>query len=65
MVASVSCAGFHTLLDGEPCLPEATLHQRPDRCREVGMPGEFNHRRKWTTTLEQLRRATTASTGPG
>jgi len=52
---------FHTLLDGEPYLPEETWHNNRTRCRAAGIPDEVVYRSKWQMALEQYRRA--VSTG--
>ncbi len=48
---------FHTLLDGEPYLPEKTWHDNRVRCRAAGIPDEVVYRSKWQMALEQYRRA--------
>ena len=48
---------FHTLLDGEPYLPEETWHNNRTRCRAAGIPDEVVYRPKWQMALEQYRRA--------
>lgn len=48
---------FHTLLDGEPYLPEETWHNDRARCRAAGIPDEVVYRPKWRMALEQYRRA--------
>jgi SRSO17 transposase len=48
---------FHTLLDGEPYLPEETWHNNRPRCRAAGIPDEVVYRSKWQMALEQYRRA--------
>jgi SRSO17 transposase len=48
---------FHTLLDGEPYLPEETWHQDRARCRAAGIPDEVVYRPKWQMALAQYRRA--------
>jgi SRSO17 transposase len=48
---------FHTLLDGEPYLPEETWHQNRTRCRAAGIPNEVVYRSKWQMALAQYRRA--------
>jgi len=50
---------FHTLLDGEPYLPEQTWHQDRQRCRTAGIPDDVVYRPKWQIGLEQIRRART------
>jgi SRSO17 transposase len=48
---------FHTLLDGEPFLPEATWHGNRVRCRAAGIPDDVVYRAKWKIALEQVQRA--------
>jgi SRSO17 transposase len=48
---------FHTLLDGEPYLPEQTWHNDRSRCRAAGIPDEVVYRPKWQMALEQHQRA--------
>lgn len=48
---------FHTLLDGEPYLPEETWHEDRQRCRAAGIPDEVVYRAKWEMGLEQVQRA--------
>jgi SRSO17 transposase len=48
---------FHTLLDGEPYLPEHTWHEDRERCREAGVPGEVVYRSKCHIALGQVERA--------
>ena len=48
---------FHTLLDGEPYLPEETWHNNRVRCQEAGIPDEVVYRPKWQMALTQYRRA--------
>ena len=48
---------FHTLLDGEPYLPEKTWHDNRVRCRAAGIPDEVVYRAKWQMALQQYRRA--------
>jgi len=48
---------FHSLLDGEPYLPEHTWHEDRERCRAVGIPDEVVYRSKWQIGLEQIVRA--------
>ncbi len=48
---------FHTLLDGEPYLPEETWHHDRVRCRAAGIPDEVVYRSKWQMALTQYRRA--------
>jgi len=48
---------FHTLLDGEPYLPEETWHNHRTRCRAAGIPDEVVYRSKWQMALQQYRRA--------
>ncbi len=48
---------FHTLLDGEPYLPEKTWHNNRARCRAAGIPDDVVYRSKWRMALEQYRRA--------
>jgi len=48
---------FHTLLDGEPYLPEQTWHNNRTRCRAAGIPDDVVYRSKWRMALEQYRRA--------
>jgi len=48
---------FHTLLDGEPYLPEETWHHNRARCRSAGIPDDVVYRPKWQMALEQYRRA--------
>ncbi len=48
---------FHTLLDGEPYLPEKTWHNNRTRCRAAGIPSDVVYRSKWQMALEQYRRA--------
>jgi SRSO17 transposase len=48
---------FHTLLDGEPYLPEETWHNDRTRCRAAGIPDEVVYRPKWQMALEQYHRA--------
>ena len=48
---------FHTLLDGEPYLPEQTWHNNRTRCRAAGIPDDVVYRSKWQMALEQYRRA--------
>lgn len=48
---------FHTLLDGEPYLPEETWDQDRTRCRAAGIPDDVVYRPKWKMALEQIERA--------
>jgi len=48
---------FHTLLDGQPYLPEKTWHDNRARCRAAGIPDDVLYRSKWRMALEQYRRA--------
>ncbi len=48
---------FHTLLDGELYLPEATWHADRVRCRRAGVPDDVVYRPKWRIALDQVRRA--------
>jgi SRSO17 transposase len=48
---------FHTLLDGEPYLPQETWHNNRVRCRTARIPDEVVYRPKWQMALEQYRRA--------
>ncbi len=48
---------FHTLLDGEPYLPEETWHDHCVRCRAAGIPDEVVYRPKWQMAWQQYRRA--------
>lgn len=48
---------FHTLLDGEPYLPEEAWHQDRARCRAAGIPEDVVYRPKWKIALEQIQRA--------
>ncbi len=48
---------FHTLLDGEPYLPEESWHHNRVRCRSVGIPDEVVYQSKWQMALQQYRRA--------
>jgi SRSO17 transposase len=48
---------FHTLLDGEPYLPEETWHEDRDRCRAAGIPEDVIYRSKWQMGLGQIQRA--------
>jgi len=48
---------FHTLLDGEPFLPEETWHEDRARCRAAGIPDEVVYRPKWEIALGQVQRA--------
>ena len=48
---------FHTLLDGELYLPEATWHADRQRCRATGIPDEVLYRPKYEIALGQVRRA--------
>jgi len=48
---------FHTLLDGEAYLPEATWHEDRARCREAGIPDDVVYRPKWQIGLGQIQRA--------
>ena len=48
---------FHTLLDGDPYLPEKTWHQDRPRCRAVGIPEDVVYRPKWKIAFEQVQRA--------
>jgi SRSO17 transposase len=48
---------FHTLLDGEPYLPEETWHNNRVRCRAAGIPDEVVYQSKWQMALQQYRRA--------
>ena len=48
---------FHTLLDGEPFLPEETWHENRARCRAAGIPDDVVYRAKWEIALEQVQRA--------
>jgi len=48
---------FHTLLDGQPYLPEETWHNDRARCRAAGIPDEVVYRSKWQMALEQYHRA--------
>lgn len=48
---------FHTLLDGEPYLPETTWDADRTRCRQAGVPDQITYRPKWQIGLEQYQRA--------
>jgi len=48
---------FHTLLDGEPYLPEETWHEDRARCRAAGIPDDVVYRPKWEIALGQVQRA--------
>lgn len=48
---------FHTLLDGEPYLPQETWHHNRTRCRAAGIPDDVVYRPKWQMALEQYHRA--------
>jgi len=48
---------FHTLLDGEPFLPEQTWDADRRRCREAGIPDQVTYRPKWQIALAQYQRA--------
>lgn len=48
---------FHTLLDGEPYLPEKTWPDNRTRCRAAGIPDDVAYRSQWQMALEQYRRA--------
>lgn len=48
---------FHTLVDGELYLPEATWHQDRARCHGAGVPDEIVYRPKWQIALGQIHRA--------
>lgn len=48
---------FHTLLDGEPYLPQETWHQDRARCRAAGIPDDVVYRPKWDMALGQVQRA--------
>jgi SRSO17 transposase len=48
---------FHTLLDGEPFLPEHTWHEDRARCREAGIPDDVVHRSKCRLALGQVKHA--------
>lgn len=48
---------FHTLLDGEPYLPEHTWHDDRERCHEAGIPDDVVYRSKCHIALEQVKRA--------
>ena len=48
---------FHTLIDGDLFLPEATWHENRTRCRTAGIPNDVVYRAKWEIALEQVRRA--------
>ena len=48
---------FHTLLDGEPYLPEETWHNNRVRCQAAGIPDDVVYRPKWQMALTQYRRA--------
>jgi len=48
---------FHTLLDGEPFLPEETWSDNRVRCRAAGIPDDVVYRPKWQIALEEIRRA--------
>jgi SRSO17 transposase len=48
---------FHTLLDGEPYLPEETWHENRTRCRAAGIPDDVVYRPKWQIALGQVQRA--------
>ena len=52
-----AAADFHTLLDGEPYLPEETWHNNRRRCRAAGIPDDVVYRAKWQMALEQYHRA--------
>ena len=54
-----AAANFHTLLDGELFLPEATWDADRPRCHEAGIPDEVVYRPKWQIALEQYQRAVT------
>ncbi|HEB80129.1 MAG TPA: transposase [Rhodospirillales bacterium] len=48
---------FHTLLDGDPYLPEESWHNDRVRCRAAGIPDDVVYRPKWQMALTQYRRA--------
>jgi len=48
---------FHTLLDGDPYLPQETWHENRARCRAAGIPDDVVYRAKWEIALEQVQRA--------
>jgi len=48
---------FHTLLDGEPFLPEHTWAEDPPRRAEAEIPEDLSHRPKWQIALDQYHRA--------
>ncbi len=48
---------FHTLLDGEPYLPQETWHDNRVRCQAAGIPDDVVYRSKWQMALTQYRRA--------
>ena len=48
---------FHTLIDGEPFLPEKTWDQDRARCRAAGIPDDVVYRPKWEIALGQIQRA--------
>jgi SRSO17 transposase len=48
---------FHTLLDGEPYLPEDTWHNNRVRCQAAGIPDDVVYWPKWQMALTQYRRA--------
>jgi len=48
---------FHTLLDGEVYLPDATWHADRPRCRAAGIPDDVVYRPKWQIGLGQIQRA--------
>ena len=48
---------FHTLIDGEPFLPEKTWNQDRARCRAAGIPDDVVYRPKWEIALGQIQRA--------
>src|SRR3989304_5571086 len=48
---------FHTLLAGDPSLPEETWHEDRERCRAAGIPDDIVYRSKWQMGLEQVQRA--------
>lgn len=48
---------FHTLLDGEPYLPQGTWHEDRDRCRAASIPDDVVYRSKWQIALGQIKQA--------
>ena len=52
-----AAGNFHTLLDGDPYLPEETWHEDRARCRAAGIPDDVVYRPKGQIALEQVQRA--------